>query len=151
MPTTTRPMPPQPPSHRRSARGSAGPPPGGSRKPSTVSMTNSTRRRRRRSSSGTSRIVASPSESRQRGHAILVALAMGRFVGSHVKRLEDPRLLQGQGSYLDDLALPGLGHLVFVRSPHAHAEILTVDAAAARAVPGVLAVLVAADLAGLAP
>jgi carbon-monoxide dehydrogenase large subunit len=76
---------------------------------------------------------------------------MGRFVGSHVKRLEDPRLLQGQGGYLDDLALPGLGHLAFVRSPHAHAAIAALDAAAARAVPGVLAVLVAADLAGLAP
>ena len=76
---------------------------------------------------------------------------MGRFVGSHVRRLEDPRLLQGQGGYLDDLALPGLGHLVFLRSPHAHAEVRALDAAPARAVPGVLAVLTAADLAGLAP
>lgn len=74
-----------------------------------------------------------------------------RFVGAHVKRLEDPRLIQGQATYLDDLAPPGLLHLVFVRSPHAHARIAKPDVGDARAEAGVAAVLTAADLEDLAP
>jgi carbon-monoxide dehydrogenase large subunit len=42
-----------------------------------------------------------------------------RFVGSEVKRLEDPRLLRGEAQYVDDLVLPGLAHAHVVRSPHA--------------------------------
>ena len=72
---------------------------------------------------------------------------MGQFgVGQGLQRLEDERLLTGQGRYTDDITAPGqaFGHLV--RSPHAHAEILSVDSAAAAAAPGVLAVYSAADL-----
>ena len=71
-----------------------------------------------------------------------------RFVGSEVKRLEDPRLLRGEAQYVDDLTLPGLVHAVVVRSPYAHARVTRIGTGRARAVPGVLAVLTAADLAG---
>jgi aerobic carbon-monoxide dehydrogenase large subunit len=68
-------------------------------------------------------------------------------VGQSVRRLEDRRLLQGHGRYSDDVALPRQASAVVVRSPHAHARIRRLDAAAARAVPGVLAVLTGAELA----
>ncbi|HEV7455813.1 MAG TPA: xanthine dehydrogenase family protein molybdopterin-binding subunit [Roseococcus sp.] len=63
-----------------------------------------------------------------------------------VRRVEDPRLLLGQGRYTDDISLPGevAGHVL--RSPHAHAEIKGVDVSAAQAMPGVLAVITGADL-----
>jgi aerobic carbon-monoxide dehydrogenase large subunit len=63
-----------------------------------------------------------------------------------VRRVEDPRLLKGAGSYTDDIQLPGTAHGVVLRSPHAAAAIRSVDTAAAKAMPGVLAVYVAADL-----
>jgi aerobic carbon-monoxide dehydrogenase large subunit len=68
-------------------------------------------------------------------------------VGQSVRRLEDPHLLQGLGRYSDDVNLPRQAHAVVVRSPHAHAGILALDAAAARGAPGVVAVLTGADLA----
>jgi aerobic carbon-monoxide dehydrogenase large subunit len=71
-----------------------------------------------------------------------------RYTGAIVKRREDPRLLAGRGAYLDDLRPDGCLHAVFVRSPHAHARVLGVDARAARARPGVAAVLAGRDLAG---
>ena len=64
-------------------------------------------------------------------------------------RVEDPALLSGRGQFVGDIALPGLAHAVFVRSPHAHARIAAIDAGAARAQAGVLAVLEPADFAGL--
>ena len=73
-------------------------------------------------------------------------LAPSRWVGAAVKRVEDPRLLTGRGRYLDDLGPAGLLHAAFVRSPHAHARVVRVDAEAARAVPGVVAVLAGRDL-----
>ena len=68
-------------------------------------------------------------------------------IGQPVLRKEDLRLLTGQGRYTDDMNLPGQAYSVVVRSPHAHARIRAIDSAKARAVPGVLAVLTAADLA----
>ena len=67
-------------------------------------------------------------------------------VGQSLRRREDPRLLRGMGRYLDDLIVPGALHLAFVRSPHAHAALRNVDARRARALPGVVAVLAAAEL-----
>jgi aerobic carbon-monoxide dehydrogenase large subunit len=67
-------------------------------------------------------------------------------IGQSVRRLEDPRLVQGLGRYSDDVSLPREARAVVVRSPHAHARIHRVDAAAALAAPSVLAVLTAADL-----
>jgi len=74
-------------------------------------------------------------------------------IGQPVRRTEDFRLLTGRGRFGDDLVLPHLAHGFFVRSPHAHARIVTVDKMAALAAPGVLAVLSGADYAaaGLGP
>jgi carbon-monoxide dehydrogenase large subunit len=72
---------------------------------------------------------------------------MSRAVfGVRVERREDLPLLTGQGSYTDDLKLPGMLHAAVLRSPHAHAKIQSINVAAARALPGVAAVLVHADL-----
>ncbi len=68
-------------------------------------------------------------------------------IGQPVPRTEDARLLRGQGRYTDDIVLPGQLHLHVLRSPHASARILGIDAAEAREAPGVHAVLTAADLA----
>ena len=71
---------------------------------------------------------------------------MGEYaIGQTVTRREDPRLLRGEGKYFDDLVVPGAAHAVMVRSPHAHAEIKSVDTRAAAQMPGVLAVLTGAD------
>jgi carbon-monoxide dehydrogenase large subunit len=67
-------------------------------------------------------------------------------IGERVKRNEDPRLLTGQALFVDDVDLPGMLHAAFLRSPHAHARILGIDVARARALPGVVAVYTAADL-----
>src|SRR5262245_2397920 len=69
-------------------------------------------------------------------------------IGQPVQRFEDPRLLRGEGRFVNDLNLAGQAHLVFVRSPHAHARIRSIDAAAARAAPGVLGVFTIEDLEG---
>ena len=67
-------------------------------------------------------------------------------IGRSVRRREDPRLLSGKGRYSDDLNLAGQAYAIMVRSPHAHARLGAIDTAAARAVPGVLAVLTGADM-----
>src|SRR5712692_7026764 len=67
-------------------------------------------------------------------------------IGQPVRRREDLRLLTGNGRYSDDVSLPGQAYAVMVRSPHAHAVIRRIDAAAARAMPGVLAVLTGEDV-----
>src|SRR5258706_6412030 len=71
---------------------------------------------------------------------------MATLFGSGIKRREDPRLLTGTGSFVDDLKLPGLTYAAILRSPHAHARITRVDTAAAKAAPGVLAVYTGADI-----
>jgi carbon-monoxide dehydrogenase large subunit len=71
---------------------------------------------------------------------------MSRLVGARVLRVEDPRLLRGRGTFVDDLHPPGLRHAAFVRSPYGHARVLGVDVDAARAMPGVDLVLTAAEL-----
>ena len=75
---------------------------------------------------------------------------MGPYIGQSIKRFEDPRLLLGEGRFVDDMQLPGMLHAVVVRSPHAHARIVSIDAEAARRAPGVVAMLTAPDLAGKA-
>jgi CO/xanthine dehydrogenase Mo-binding subunit len=69
-----------------------------------------------------------------------------RYTGASIKRSEDPRILTGAGRYVDDIKLPGMLHAAFVRSPLAHGLVLSVDVSAARALPGVVAVLTGADL-----
>ena len=68
-------------------------------------------------------------------------------VGQPVTRLEDVRLVQGQGHFQDDRVVPGQVYTVFWRSPHAHAKIMSIDVAAAQGAPGVLAVYTGADYA----
>src|SRR5438552_18645711 len=70
-----------------------------------------------------------------------------KYFGASVPRKEDPRYLRGEGRYVDDMTLPGMLHAAFVRSPYAHASIRGIDAAAARALPGVTHVFTFADLA----
>jgi carbon-monoxide dehydrogenase large subunit len=67
-------------------------------------------------------------------------------IGQAITRREDDRLLTGQGRFVDDLGEPGDLHLAFVRSPHAHARVASIDTAEALACPGVVAVLTGADL-----
>jgi aerobic carbon-monoxide dehydrogenase large subunit len=67
-------------------------------------------------------------------------------MGHRMKRKEDPRFLQGKGRYVDDVKLPGMVYMDIVRSPYAHAKITKIDASAALATPGVLAVITGEDL-----
>jgi aerobic carbon-monoxide dehydrogenase large subunit len=80
-----------------------------------------------------------------RRKAMRAAAGVANGIGQPVRRKEDFRLLTGRGSFVDDLAPPGLVHAVFVRSPHAHARIRSIDTRAALAAPGVLAVLTGSD------
>lgn len=66
-------------------------------------------------------------------------------IGQPVRRKEDVRFLTGRGRYTDDIDVPGQAHLAILRSPHAHARIVALDVEAARAAPGVLAVLTGHD------
>ncbi len=71
---------------------------------------------------------------------------MGEFaVGQGVPRFEDPRLVRGGGRYTDDIQLPGMAYGVVLRSPHGHARIRSIETTAAKAAPGVLAVITGAD------
>ena len=70
-----------------------------------------------------------------------------KYVGQRVKRTEDPRLIKGLAHYVDDIKLPGMLHVAFVRSVYAHARISGIDTSAALATPGVVAVYTGADMA----
>src|SRR2546430_13804693 len=75
--------------------------------------------------------------------------ALQKFgVGQPVRRSEDPKLVRGEGRYTDDVNLPAQAYAVMVRSERAHGVIRNIDASAASAMPGVLAVYTGADLAG---
>src|SRR5262249_9930418 len=78
--------------------------------------------------------------------ATMAAIAAERYTGASIKRSEDQRILTGAGRYVDDIKLPGMLHAAFVRSPLAHARVVSVDVSAARALPGVAAVLTGAEL-----
>ncbi|HET7191540.1 MAG TPA: xanthine dehydrogenase family protein molybdopterin-binding subunit [Pseudolabrys sp.] len=80
------------------------------------------------------------------------ALSLTKFgVGQPVRRSEDPALVRGQGRYADDISQPNQAYAVMVRSRDAHGIIRAIDTALAKAMPGVLAVFTAADLAGYGP
>jgi len=76
-------------------------------------------------------------------------MATAKLFGASIKRREDPRFITGKGNYVDDVKLPGMTYAAFVRSPHAHARIRGIDAARARAHPGVVAVFTGADMTGV--
>src|SRR5262245_21932275 len=71
-----------------------------------------------------------------------------KMVGTRIKRREDPRLITGQATYTDDIQLPGMLHMSLLRSIYAHAKINSIDVSEARELPGVVAVLTAAEVAG---
>ncbi|NBQ33136.1 MAG: carbon-monoxide dehydrogenase large subunit [Proteobacteria bacterium] len=75
----------------------------------------------------------------------MTAAAIGGM-GHSMKRKEDPRFLQGKGNYVEDVNLPGMLWMDIVRSPYAHAKIVSIDASKALAIPGVLAVITGKDL-----
>jgi aerobic carbon-monoxide dehydrogenase large subunit len=70
-----------------------------------------------------------------------LSMVLSRYVGARVRRKEDPRLITGRSTYVDDLHLAGMLHVAIVRSPYAHARITGIDAEAALAMPGVARVL----------
>jgi aerobic carbon-monoxide dehydrogenase large subunit len=72
-----------------------------------------------------------------------------RVLGKSIKRREDPRFITGRGTYVDDVKMPGTTFAAFVRSPHAHAGITKVDAAAALEHPGVVAIFTGKDMVGV--
>ena len=71
----------------------------------------------------------------------------GKFVGARVPRVEDDRFLTGGARFIADMKVAGVRHVAFVRSPYAHARVLSVDVSEAMALPGVVAVVTGADLA----
>jgi carbon-monoxide dehydrogenase large subunit len=75
------------------------------------------------------------------------AIGTGRYIGQRVRRKEDPRLLTGRGQFVDDIALPGMLHVAFARSPIARGNILSIKTDVAREVPGVHAIYTQEDLA----
>src|SRR5712692_4895489 len=72
-----------------------------------------------------------------------------KWVGTAVLRKEDARLVTGRGAFLDDLEVAGLLEAAMLRSPHAHARIVSIDVSEARALPGVFAVITGADVEAL--
>jgi len=70
------------------------------------------------------------------------------LVGSRIKRREDPRLIMGRGTYVDDVQLPRMTYAAILRSPYAHARIRSINVDRAKALPGVVAVITGADLQG---
>jgi aerobic carbon-monoxide dehydrogenase large subunit len=71
------------------------------------------------------------------------------YIGKTVPRPNLDRLMQGRGLYVSDLQLPRMAHVVFLRSPHAHARVVAIDAAAARRMPGIIGVITGQDLAAV--
>ncbi|MDQ6699607.1 MAG: xanthine dehydrogenase family protein molybdopterin-binding subunit, partial [Acidobacteriota bacterium] len=74
-----------------------------------------------------------------------------KLVGKRIRRREDPRLITGAATYVEDIKLPGMHHACIVRSPHAAAKIKSIDAKAALAHPGVEAVFTYTDIEGVGP
>src|ERR1700674_859478 len=71
-----------------------------------------------------------------------------RYIGKPLKRKEDPRLIQGISHYVDDLQFSGMHYAAFLRSPHAHAKIRSIDLSKARTAHGVVLALAGSDVAG---
>ena len=69
-----------------------------------------------------------------------------KYIGAPIRRKEDRRFLTGQGQFVDDMKLPNMLHAAILRSPHAHARILSIDSKAALAMDGVVGVLTYQDI-----
>src|SRR5438093_6691628 len=68
------------------------------------------------------------------------------LIGAAIRRVEDPPLITGKGCYTEDIQIPGMLHLAFLRSPYPHAKIISIDTSAAKAMAGVIAVVTGDDL-----
>jgi len=75
-------------------------------------------------------------------------MGIAAMVGAPIKRREDPRLITGQATYVDDIKLLGMLHMAVLRSPYGHARIVSINTQAVRELPGVTAVYTAEDLRG---
>ncbi|MGI8976062.1 MAG: xanthine dehydrogenase family protein molybdopterin-binding subunit [Thermomicrobiales bacterium] len=78
-------------------------------------------------------------------------MVLSKMVGARVRRKEDPRLITGSSTYVDDIQLPRMTYLAIARSPYAHGILNGIDTSAAEALPGVVAVLTATDLEKILP
>lgn len=76
-------------------------------------------------------------------------MGIAAMLGTSIKRREDPRLITGQATYVDDIKLPGMLHMAVLRSPYGHASIKSINTEAASKAPGVVAVYTAADMKGV--
>ena len=74
-------------------------------------------------------------------------MVLSRYVGAEVRRKEDPRLITGSSTYVDDVPIAGMAHVALVRSPLPHARIRSIDTSAATSMPGVIGVVTGDDLA----
>jgi len=81
----------------------------------------------------------------------MTAEATKRMVGQAIKRREDPQLITGHGNFLDDVKLAGMAHAAVLRSPYAHARITAIDISKAKAMPGVIDVIVGSDMLDVNP
>src|SRR5690349_8450910 len=82
------------------------------------------------------------------GEPMAISTPLPKLMGQPVRRREDPRLITGSSQYVDDIQLPGMLHMIIVRSPYGHARVNGIDTAAALKTPGVVAVYTAKDLEG---
>src|SRR5271165_344061 len=83
------------------------------------------------------------------GEGLSVSDRPNSYIGKTVPRPNLDRLMQGRGTYVSDIELPRMAHVVFLRSPHAHAKIGAIDASAAKQMPGVIAVVTGGELAAI--
>ena len=74
-----------------------------------------------------------------------------KLVGKPIRRREDPKLMTGDGNFLDDIRLPGMAYAAILRSPVAHGRIKSIDTSRARSMPGVIGVFTGEDLAEVNP
>src|SRR5215471_16311024 len=89
-----------------------------------------------------------------KGGSVIMATTIAKpqtLFGKRVRRQEDPRLITGTATYVDDLKMPGMHHACIVRSPHGAAKIKSISTAAAAAMPGVAAIFTGADIRNLGP
>jgi carbon-monoxide dehydrogenase large subunit len=86
------------------------------------------------------------STTRERSEKLSVLDRPNSYIGKSVPRPNLDRLMRGRGAYVSDLELPRMAHVVFLRSPHAHAKIGAIDASAAKAMPGVIAIVTGKEL-----
>src|SRR4051794_18181156 len=86
-------------------------------------------------------------EAAKTSHGLSALDRPNSYIGKSVPRPNLDRLMQGRGLYVSDMVLPRMGHVVYLRSPHAHANIVSIDVQAAKRVAGVVAVVTGKELA----